>query len=244
MPRSTALPLHSYHLAEVPAHVGARALARHAVRAARGRAPEVPGLQHLEVLAQMRLGAPAVSPERLQPTRLAVLAQWRDEAALDAFLTDDPLGRRLAGGWHVRLEFVRRWGLVSGLELPLNAGTLAPDEPVAAVTLAHLRPRELPRFFRWGRPVEELVRDDAGQTLALAAVRPPGTFSTFSIWHSLEAMRAMVEGRGAGHTQQRHAHAMAERERRDFHREFTTLRFRPLSEHGSWRGCQDLVPTR
>lgn len=35
---------------------------------------------------------------------------------------------------------------------------------------------------------------------------------------------------------------MNERERRDFHREFTTLRFKPLSEHGSWEGRTAYVP--
>lgn len=40
----------------------------------------------------------------------------------------------------------------------------------------------------------------------------------------------------------RHNAAMAERERRDFHHELTTLRFRPLAEHGSWRGRSDYIP--
>lgn len=35
---------------------------------------------------------------------------------------------------------------------------------------------------------------------------------------------------------------MRERERRDFHHEFATYRFRLLSEHGSWLGRSDLVP--
>ncbi|AQP51483.1 hypothetical protein BW733_12350 [Tessaracoccus flavescens] len=35
---------------------------------------------------------------------------------------------------------------------------------------------------------------------------------------------------------------MAERERRAFHHEFTTLRFRPLAEHGTWDGRAGYVP--
>ncbi len=42
---------------------------------------------------------------------------------------------------------------------------------------------------------------------------------------------------------ERHIAAMRERERKDFHVEFTTLRFRALSEHGEWEGRRDLVPT-
>jgi hypothetical protein len=33
-----------------------------------------------------------------------------------------------------------------------------------------------------------------------------------------------------------------ERERKDFHHEFTTLRFRALTEHGTWDGRSDIVP--
>jgi len=236
--------IHSFHLATVPPLLAARALMGGAREAA-----SVDGLEHVEHLSLMTLGAPAVSLERLQLRRHAVFAQWESEAALEDYLARDAFGRHLAAGWHVRLEFVRRWGVVSGLDrLPPRVGSMEPEEPVVAVTLAHLKLPELRRFFAWGRPVERQVRDSPGATLALAAVRPPRTFSTFSVWRSLREMRGMVEGRGAGAgvgaAAQRHAGAMVERERRDFHSEFTTLRFRPLSEHGSWQGRSGIVPRR
>ena len=109
------MTLHSFHLAEVPRRVGARALMR-----PQGRT--VHGLDHAEVLSLMRLGAPTVSPDRLQLRRLAVFAQWEDEASLDAFLSRDPLGCRLAEGWHLRLEFLRRWSSLAALPgLPVPA---------------------------------------------------------------------------------------------------------------------------
>lgn len=231
--------IHSFHLATVPAVTSARALIREPGKGA------VKGLEHIEHLSLMTLGAPALSLERFQLRRLAVFAQWESEQALDDYLATHVLGQHLARGWHVRLEFVRRWGAVTGLHrLPLNASTMDLDEPVVAVTLAHLKLPQLSRFFRWGRPVERLVRDAPGSTLALAAVRAPRTFSTFSIWRSVEDMRAMVEGHGTGNGPERHATAMAEREREDFHTEFTTLRFRPLSEHGEWEGRTGIVPRR
>ncbi|RYE74585.1 MAG: hypothetical protein EOO74_11300, partial [Myxococcales bacterium] len=102
-------------------------------------------------------------------------------------------------------------------------------------------------FISWGRPVERQVRDHPGVTLALAAMRPPRTVSTFSIWQSGRAMTDMVMGRDRGPSPRddvrRHAEAMRERERRDFHHAFTTLRFRPLSEHGSWQGRANWVPS-
>lgn len=231
------MSVHSFHLAEVPRHVGARALL--------GPAPGVAGLDHAECLSLMRLGAPTVSPDRLQLNRLAVFAQWRDEDALDAFLDRDPLGRRLAGGWHVRLEFLRRWSTLEALPgLPVRAGAWDQDEPVVAVTLARMRLPEVPRFLRHGKPVERLVRDHPGTTLALAAARPPRTISTFSVWRSVQEMEDMVHGRSRVAEPARHASAMAERERRDFHHEFATYRFRPLAEHGEWQGRRGIVPGR
>ncbi|XBH22264.1 hypothetical protein V5R04_03280 [Jonesiaceae bacterium BS-20] len=66
--------------------------------------------------------------------------------------------------------------------------------------------------------------------------------ATFSIWTSARAMTSMVFGRDQGQSSQHHTAGMAERERRDFHHEFTTLRFRPLSEHGTWEGQSNHIP--
>ncbi|RZS43759.1 hypothetical protein EV193_102740 [Herbihabitans rhizosphaerae] len=185
----------------------------------------------------MRLGAPVVSLDRLQLGRLAMFAEWDDENALERFLTHDRLGRRLAGGWHVRLRFLRRYGQVAALpDLPPRADRTDPDEPVVAVTLARLKLPELPRFLHWGRPVERLVRDHPGATFATAANRPPRTFATFSIWRTAREMTDMVHGHSEVPSAERHAVAMGEQRRRDFHHESTFMRFRPLSEHGTWHG--------
>ena len=222
--------LHSFHLAELPPAVTVRTLARPPVG--------VPGLRHAECLAMMRLGAPTVSLERFQTRRLAVFASWDDADALDRYLDRDPLGRRLATGWHVRLQYLRRFGEVAALgPLPARAGAWDPDEPAVAVTLARLRLPELPRFLHWGKPVERLVAQHPDALFATAAVRPPRTFSTFSTWRSVRAMTSMVHGRDPSVAEApTHAVAMAEQRRRDFHHESAFLRFRPLSEHGLWQG--------
>jgi len=228
------MSIHSFHLAQAPPHRAVGALLR---------PPSAAGLHHIEVLVGMQLGAPVISPRRMQLRHLAVFAEWADEAALEAFLAQRPFGRMLGGGWHVRLEFLRRWGTVRELaHLPAETGRTDPGEPVVAVTLARVRFPELPRFIRWGRPVERQVRDHPETTLALAAMRPGRTVSTFSVWTSARAMTGMVFGRDTGDAGHRHSEAMAERDRRDFHHEFTTLRFRPLSEHGSWEGRSNLIP--
>jgi len=191
----------------------------------------------------MELGSPIVSPARMQLRHLVMFASWETEEALDAFMVGNELGKVLERGWHVRLDFLRRWGRVAGLDdLPASTGEDDPDAPVVAVTLARLKLPQIPRFIHWGKPVEELVRDHPGTTLALAAMRPPRTVSTFSVWRSQREMTDMVRGRGTAPGADRHAVAMKERNRQDFHHEFTTLRFRARSEHGEWEGRRNIVP--
>ena len=231
------MQIFSFHLAETTAATTMGALFRPPTTS------KIAGLRHAECMAAMTLGAPILSPARMQLRNLAVFASWENEEALDAFLRDSRLGRTLATGWHVRLEFLRRWGHVSGFDdLPENVEDSDPTQPVVAVTLARLRLPELVRFIRWGKPVEEQVRDHPGTILALAAIRPPRTFSTFSIWRTQQEMIDMVHGKGSCPGADRHAKAMVERNRKDFHHEFTTLRFRATAEHGEWRGQRELVP--
>jgi len=202
----------------------------------------VRGLRQAECMTVMGLGSPVFSRARWQLRHLAMFASWENEQALDAFLVGTKLGESLSAGWHVRLEFLRRWGRVSEFDdLPTGA-EVELSAPVVAVTLARMRLPQVPRFLRWGKPVERQVRDHPGTTLALAAMRPPRTISTFSVWHSQQEMLDMVRGRDAAAGAQHHVSAMEERKRKDFHHEFTTLRFRPLAEHGEWDGRRSIVP--
>lgn len=236
--------LFSFHLTQIPVTTTVSLLRR---------PPHADGLRYAECLSLMRLGAPVLSPDRMQLRRLAMFARWDDEAALESFLAGRD-GAWFAAGWHVRMTFLRRWsGLAALPDLPARADIWSDEEPVVAVTLARMRLPEVPRFLSWGKPVERLVRDHPGATLALAAMRPPRSISTFSVWESVRAMTDMVHGRNPGGSSgshssieqpARHAEAMAERARRDFHREFATFRFRPLSERGSWLGRGDYVPRR
>ena len=225
--------IYSFHLAHVPFLTGAGAL---------WSRPQAEGLRFVEVLAFMQLGAPMVSSQRLRVSRLALFAEWDSVAALDGFLASHSLGRRLASGWHVRLQYLRRYGVVNGLDhLPTKAGDWREDEPVVAVTLARMKIMEVPRFLVWGKPVENFVRHHDGQVFSMAAQRPPNTISTFSIWRSVRAMTAMVHGDPHNPASRVHSDAMAEQRRRDFHHESTFMRFRALSEHGEWEGRQ-LLP--
>ncbi len=202
-----------------------------------------PGLIHAETMMCMTLGSHILSPKRILVRQLFVFAQWENESAIDRFLEKEKFGVKLSKGWHARLAFVRQWGTIDGFDIPKTGIELDdPDAPVVAVTLARLKIPEVPRFIRWGRPVEKLVRDHPGVTLALAATRPPRTVSTFSIWKSQKDMIGMVQGRNPVSQPDRHAAAMKERNRRDFHKQFTTLRFKAISEHGMWKRRSAIIP--
>jgi hypothetical protein len=173
----------------------------------------VPGLVHAECMAAMTLGSPVFSLSRILVRQVVLFAQWENEKAVDEFdIPKDP------------------------------AVSVDLDAPVVAVTLARMKLPEVPRFIHWGRPVEKLVRDHPGISLALASIRLPRTVSTFSIWKSQKDMLDMVRGHSAVPMSKRHADAMKERDRKDFHFQFTTLRFKPIAEHGSWQGRSNIIP--
>lgn len=197
---------------------------------------------HAECMSVMTLGSPVFSPLRMLIREVVVFAQWEDEAAVNYFLDHNSFGKILATGWHTRLTFLRQWGSVTGFDIPdENFELTYTDTPVVAVTLARMKLPEIPRFIRWGRPVEKLVRDHPGTILSLASIRLPRTVSTFSIWKSAKEMTDMVRGHSTVPQPDRHLNAMKERDRKDFHFEFTTLRFLPVSESGEWKGQTNII---
>ena len=54
----------------------------------------------------------------------------------------------------------------------------------------------------------------------------------------------MVFGHSKMTQPKRHINAMKERNRKDFHFEFTTLRFKPLAEYGAWKNKHDYIPLK
>ena len=64
---------------------------------------------------------------------------------------------------------------------------------------------------------------------------------TFSIWKNQKEMTNMVHGHSEVTKPKRHSNAMKERNRKDFHFEFTTLRFETISEHGTWKGKSNYI---
>ena len=201
------------------------------------KSKNVRGLVHAETMSAMILGSALYSKSRFFSKEIVVFAQWENENAFDEFLLNHSLGNKLRNGWYLKLEFIRQWGSISGFQIPKYSGENDVEvNPVVAVTLARMKFTQIPRFIRWGRPVEKMVRDHSGTTLSLASIRYPNLISTFSIWKTQKEMTDMVHGHSKMQQPKRHVDAMKERNRKDFHFEFTTLRFQVLGELGKWNG--------
>ena len=204
---------------------------------------KIKGLIHAETMSAMELGSSIFTPTRLFSRTIIVFAQWENENSFTEFLQTNSLGKELSKSWYLKLKYVKQWGSISHFNIPKNQIEIDNEnQAVVAVTLARMKYTEIPRFLRWGRPVEKLVRDHSGTTLSLASIRYPNLISTFSIWKSQKEMSEMVHGHSKMENPKRHSNAMKERSRKDFHFEFTTLRFLPISEHGTWNGEPNYLP--
>jgi hypothetical protein len=176
---------------------------------------------------------------RPQPGRIALIAAWDDDAALDRFLANHPVGGRLVDGWHTRLEPRRCFGSWSAIPgLPSKELPVEDDEPVAALTLGRLRLNRTVPFLKSGAPAErDAVRNPAVlASTGLARLARPRLVSTFSIWRSAAAMREYAFGKDGAHQ----AAVQADRAR-PFHHESAFVRFRPYASQGSWDGRDPLA---
>lgn len=232
------MTIFSYHLVKIPFALAVKGLLTNPID------KKTKGLVHAEYMSAMTLGSPIISTSRFLINQVAIFAQWENEEALGNYLRNKKFGKILNNGWHVRLLFMREWGKITGFKIPKEKAILENESStVVAVTIARMKPFAIPRFLKWGRPVEKLVRDHQGTIFSLASIKFPNTVSTFSIWKTEKEMTNMVHGHSNMPKPKRHSNAMKERDRKDFHFEFTTLRFKPISEFGMWKGKQNFIPT-
>jgi hypothetical protein len=195
------------------------------------RAGSVPGLRY----AATTLAAPL--SERLLPApasgRLALIAAWEDDAALERFLASHPLAAHLSGGFQARMRAVHLFGAFAPLAGLLgDEPAMDDEEPVAVLTIGRLRLTQAVRFLRASAAAEGLALRSPALLAASGLARPPGLVATFSLWRSKAAMRAYAGGHdGPGHRDAALAHAA-----RPFHHEAAFFRLRPYHLQGGWEG--------
>ncbi|MFI5005152.1 MAG: spheroidene monooxygenase [Solirubrobacterales bacterium] len=234
-PRQAGFVIVSVHLADVGRPVALRLLRTKLDPA------KVPGLRY----AVMTTTAPLSGHLLPRPNLggVGLIAAWDDDRAVEDFLAGHPLAERLAHGWRVRLRPTRIYGAWSPLpDLPDRlAGEESADaaEPAAVLTIGRLRLTQTIRFLKASARAEELAVRDPALLASTGLARPPGLVATFSLWRSIPAMRAYVQGStDPGHLAALEAHAA-----QPFHHESAFVRFRPYGAVGEWDGRNPLAAT-
>src|SRR5262249_14163837 len=193
----------------------------------------VPGLRYalLFLRAELRPGL----LNRPRPSQLALFAEWDDDAALQRFEAEHPLGQRFADGsnlrWSARLHVLRvfgAWPACPELVDPRDDGD--DDEPAAVLTLGRLKPSQTIRFLRASAEAETAALAHHRLAAATGPARPPLIVSTFSVWRTIAEM--VDYSRGASPDAHRRA-ARAQHER-PFHSRSVFVRFRPYAVRGDW----------
>jgi len=214
----------SFHLVEAGKLAGLRLLRRTTP------SDPPPGLRYGVLAAASPLGANRLP--RPDPGRVALIAAWDDDNAIDRFLADHPLARTLRGGWHTRLAPTHIFGSyppLAGLvgDMP---PAMSPDEPAAVLTIGRLRLSQASRFLKAGAAAERLAVKDPAMLRGTGLARPPGLVATFSLWRTTREMRAYAGGNsGPEHRAAVKAHA-----KRPFHHASAFIRFKPYGAEGEW----------
>lgn len=86
-----------------------------------------------------------------------------------------------------------------------------------------------------------LIHAECMTAMKLGSLR---SFFRFSgvFWGKPVEMESMVQGHSSVLKPKRHADAIKERKRKDFHFQSTTLRFKAIAEYGEWEGQTNVLP--
>lgn len=215
----------SFHLADVGKLAGLRLLRQEPT------SRDAPGLRYAALtvaspLSERRLPRPSAG-------RVALIAAWEDDGALDRFLAGHPLAEALRDGWRTRLQPTHIFGAWPPLAgLMGDEPPMADDEPAAALTIGRLRLSQTPRFLRASAGAERLAAQDPALLRGTGLARPPALVATFSLWRTTGEMRAYAGGASA----YEHREAVKAHAARPFHHASAFIRFRPYGAEGKWDG--------
>jgi hypothetical protein len=171
--------------------------------------------------------------------RWSLFVVWDDDDAREAFRTEHPMSRRWDATaderYDVTLLPLGAHGTWDGVDPIAGAAGAAGDGPVAVLTRATVRWRQVPSFLR---AVPAVDRTLAGTDGLLATVGigelPVGRQATFSLWRDAEAVRAFA------YQQAEHTDVIRRTRDEGWYAEEWFARFRPTASSGTWDGRDPL----
>lgn len=210
----------SIHIADVGVKTGLKLLRRRL-------APDsVPGLRRAEFAAAAPLSGSLLPRPALG--RIAFIGFWDDDNALDRFVVEHPVADQLGGGWHARLEPLRRFGSWPGLPDGISESRRTDySGPAVVLTLGHLRLSQAVRFLRTSAVAEAAAVNAPGMVWATALARPPFV-ATCSLWDSTRGLAAYAYGKAG----QGHPDALTADAAKPFHHQSAFVRLRPYHVEG------------
>jgi hypothetical protein len=171
------------------------------------------------------------------PGRVALLAFWDDDSALDRFLDEHPVASALSGGWMARLEPLRAFGSWPGLPDDISRErSVSYDGPAVVLTLGRLRLSQTVRFLRTSSKAEAKAAAAPGAIFATGLARPP-FLATCSVWEDSRSLSSYAYG----NSDPRHLDAIHAQAAKDFHKQSAFVRFRPYDVRGSLGGKNPLA---
>jgi spheroidene monooxygenase len=190
-----------------------------------------PGLRFAKVLGSGHEGGFGLRPSG---TRHGLFCTFADADSAQRFLAESALmaryrahGREL---FTVRLRAFACKGSWSGVSLPLAADAPPPDQPLAALTRASIRPAAAARFWRLAPAAQAGLADAEGCSLAVGLGEAPLLRQcTFSLWDSVAHMDRYARS-GA------HLAAIRAAYQVGFFSESMFVRFVPSDAQGTWLG--------
>lgn len=197
---------------------------------------KVPGLLFYKLLGSGQGKAFSVKPNF---RRYGLFCTWENEVAAREFLHCSDLIKQYQSHtdeiWTVAMFPIQSHGYWNGKQPfePFVQGSA--DGPVAVLTRASVNWLALPNFIRYGAKTSKALDDVNGLICSIGLGELPFIRqATFSIWESVEAMKAYA------YKTDHHQEVMRRTRAEKWYSEELFARFMPIASEGTWNGIDPL----